>query len=198
MKPIPILAGRSCGRLLAPLLVALSVAGCAARPEGRPADAGAPLALAEGFVDAFYSFDAQRLRGTLSGAPASVPAIVYYQGWAEGGNYRVVDRKPCRVDKPDEVVCEITVKDDLIAALGTGYDVTDTFRISFKDGRIAGVRTSSNDPPQFDEALQWLRRERPEMLDGPCTGFFAGGPTPQACVRAVVKGFAEFRARRPG
>ena len=198
MKPIPILAGRGSGRRLALLLLAGLATGCAAQPGGRPADARSPLALAEAFVDAFYSFDAQRLRGALSAAPASVPAIVYYQGWAEGGNYRVVDRKPCRVDKPDEVVCDVTVKDDLIAALGTGYDVTDTFRISIEDGRIAGVRTSSNDPPEFDEALQWLRRERSEILDGPCIGFFAGGPTPQACVRAVVKGFAEFRARRPG
>lgn len=92
------------------------------------------------------------------------------------------------------VSCEITVKDDLIAALRTGYLVTDTFHLSLQSGRIVSVRTSSNDPPQFEQALDWLRRDRPHVFTGPCRGFFAGGPTPQECVRAVVRGFTEFAA----
>lgn len=90
------------------------------------------------------------------------------------------------------------MRDDLIQALGTGYDVTDTFHLTFQGRRIVGVRTGSNDPPEFDQALAWLRGERPEIWAGPCRGFFAGGPTPLACVRAVVKGFADFAARRGG
>lgn len=129
------------------------------------------------------------------GAPTSVSQILYYQGWAEGGHYVVLKRKPCRIENADEVSCEITVRDDLIAALGTGYDVTDTFHISFENSHIVMVRTSSNDPPDFDQALQWLRRERSEIFTGPCRGFFAGGPTPQDCVRAVVQGFADFKGR---
>ncbi len=77
-----------------------------------------------------------------------------------------------------------------------GYDVTDTFHLSFAHGRIVGVRTTSDDPPQFAEALQWLGRERPELMTGPCRGFFDGGPTPGDCVRAVVRGFRDFAARR--
>lgn len=132
----------------------------------------------------------------MSTAPTSIPQILYYQGWAEGGHYVVLQRQPCRFEKVDEIKCAITVRDDLIAALQTGYDVTDTFHLSIRDGRMATVRTSSNDPPEFDQALDWLRRERPEVFAGPCRGFFAGGPTPQDCVRAVVKGLADFAARR--
>lgn len=132
----------------------------------------------------------------MSSAPGSIPQILFYQGWAEGGNYVVLDRQPCRLAKADEVTCAITVRDDLIAALGTGYDVTDTFHLSLSDGRIISVRTTSNDPPEFEEALDWIRRERPDLMTGPCRGFFAGGPTPQDCVRAVARGFADFAARR--
>lgn len=176
------------------LLLASALAGCAT---GQKIPGAAPeLAAAKALIDAFYSFDPARLRGSMSDAPDSMPNILYYQGWAQGGNYRVLDRKPCRFDKADEISCSITVRDDLIGALRTGYDVTDTFHLSVDGGRIVKVWTTSNDPPEFDQALSWLRAERPDLLTGPCRGFFAGGPTPQQCVREVVKGFAEF-AERP-
>jgi hypothetical protein len=151
------------------------------------------LASAEKLIDAFYSFDPVPLRAALADAPESEPQIVYYQGWAEGGNYAVLDRKRCRSISADEVSCDIKVRDDLIAALGTGYWVTDTFHLSFRDGRIVKVRTSSDDPPDFEQALQWLKAKRPDLMMGPCRGFFAGGPTPQDCVREIVKGFAAYR-----
>lgn len=180
-------------RAISLLLLAGLLAGCATKHP--PPAAGTPLAAAEALIDAFYAFDPGRLRGALSAAPDSMPNILYYQGWAQGGNYVVRDRQPCRFEKADEIACSITVKDDLIAALGTGYDVTDTFHLTVADGRIVKVRTSSNDPPEFDRALDWLRAVRPQLMTGPCRGFFAGGPTPQACVREVVKGFAQFAAR---
>ena len=176
------------------LLLVASLIGCSAQPKNQLPSATSPIAAAEALVDAFYSFDPARLRNAMSGAKSSIPEILYYQGWAEGGHYVVLKRNPCRIEKVDEVSCDITVRDDLIAALGTGYDVTDTFHLTFRDDRIVAVRTSSNDPPQFDQALDWLRRERPELMAGPCSGFFAGGPTPQDCVRAVVNGFADFAA----
>ncbi len=178
------------------LLLGIIVSGCSIRPDSRLSRGAAPLASAEAFVDSFYSFDPVRLRGDMSGAPASMPQILYYQGWAEGGNYRVLDRKPCRFDTAQEVSCAITVQDDLITALGTGYHVTDTFHLSFQGGRIVGVRTTSDDPPEFDQALDWLRQERPTLMQQECRGFFKGGPTPQDCVRSVVKGFTQFTARR--
>ena len=186
-------------RLALTFAVMLALGGCTAPLKPQLPSGSSPLLTAERLIDAFYSFDAVPLRAALSHAPASVAQIIYYQGWAEGGNYVVLKRQPCRLTGVDQVSCEITVRDDLIAALGTGYWVTDTFHLSFRDGRIVKVRTSSNDPPDFDQALDWLKRERPGLMTGPCRGFFAGGPTPQACVRAVVDGFAAYRAaKRPG
>lgn len=172
------------------------VAGCAVPSEGPRPIVRSPLAAAESFINDFYSFDPVRLQRAMSSAPASRQEIMYYQGWAEGGNYLSLKRQPCRFEKTDEVRCDITVKDDLIAALRTGYHVTDTFHLSFSDGLIVKVRTSSNDPPEMNAAFKWLRRERPDIWAGPCRGFYAGGPTPQDCVRAVVRGFADFTERQ--
>ena len=174
---------------IALLLGAALLVGCASTP---PADGD--LATAERFIDAFYSFDRDRLAGALESAEGSKPKIVYYQGWAEGGNYRIVERQPCRA-AGDGVTCSITVKDDLIAALGVPIDVTDTFHLTFDGGKIVAVRTTSNDPPQFEQALQWVIRERAALVEKPCQGFFDGGPTPGDCVRAMVGGFAEFAVR---
>lgn len=155
------------------------------------------LEAAESLIDAFYSFDSAKLRKAMSSAGESIPQIVYYQGWAEGGNYEVLERMPCRPDGRDKVSCSITVKDDLIGALGIPMNVTDTFHISFAGGKIVKVDTSSDDPKAFHDALAWVRRERAELIDQPCRGFFEGGPTPGECVRAMVKGFAEFAAHAP-
>ena len=176
------------------LLGAFFVCGC-----GKPVDLPKPdarIQTAEAVIDAFYSFDPERLRAVLSEAPESTPRIVYYQGWAEGGNYTVVDRRPCRAENAEQISCSIKVKDDLIAALGTGYDVTDTFHLTFSDGKVIRVTTSSDDPPDFEEAQAWVQRERAELIDQPCVGFFKGGPTPQECVRAMVRGFSEFAEQR--
>ena len=183
-------------RLLRAVAAMLGLAGCSAPDPPELPGYSSHLAAAEKLIDAFYSFDPAPLRAALTDAPESAPQIVYYQGWAEGGNYAVLDRKPCLLVSADEVSCDITVRDDLIAALGTGYWVTDTFHLTFRDGRIVKVRTSSNDPPDFDQALDWVKAQRPELMTGACRGFFAGGPTPQDCVRAVVTGFADYRAAR--
>src|SRR5688500_13227518 len=88
---------------------ALVLNGCGSVLRTRTDDASR-LTAAEAFVDAFYSFDPERLTETLSAAPESVPRIAYYQGWAEGGNYTVVQRMPCRAESPELVTCSITVK----------------------------------------------------------------------------------------
>jgi hypothetical protein len=178
------------------LLVVVPVGGCTAPLHSQRPSGASQVTAAEALIDAFYSFDAGRLRSAMASAPDSLPRLLYYQGWAEGGNYVVLERRPCRLETAEEVRCDITVRDDFIAALGTGVDVTDTFHLTFREGRIVSVRNSSNDPPEFQQALEWLGRERPEILEGPCSGFFAGGPTPQDCARAAARGFADFAARR--
>ena len=152
------------------------------------------FAKAEAFVDAFYSFDADKLRPILVDAPDSAPNILFYQGWAEGGNYAVLDRMPCVAENQQVVSCSITVKDDLIGALGIDFNVTDTFHLTFSDGRIVSIETSSDDPQAYHDAEQWVQDKRPEVMEGPCQGYFDGGPTPQLCVQAMVKGYAEYAA----
>ena len=152
------------------------------------------ISAAEAFIDAFYSFNQVALEVTLSSAEESIPSIGFYQGWAEGGNYEIVDRMPCEVRSVELISCSITVKDDLIGALGVDFNVTDTFHLTFSDGSIVSVETSSNDPQVFYDAENWVRENRPELIREPCRGYRDGGPTPGKCVQAMVQGYAEFTA----
>lgn len=184
-------------RYLPAIALLLGLVGCAVPAPPQPASANPqPVVAAEKLIDSFYSFDPRQLRAALADAPASQPVLLFYQGWAEGGNYAIIERQPCQFVGKSEVTCAVTVRDDLIAALGTGFWVTDKFHLTILEGRIVKVRNSSNDPPEFNLALDWLRRERPDVMAGPCRGFFAGGPTPQDCVRAVVGGFKAYRAAK--
>lgn len=151
----------------------------------------ADLAAAEAFIDAFYSFDGGRLEDALSSAQQSIPEILYYQGWAQGGHYRIVKRQSCRASGA-EVACSITVEDDLIKALGLTFHVTDTFHLTISNGIIISVSTTSDDPPEFHKAAEWVKTERRDRFQDSCRGYFAGGPTPQECVRTMVEGFKEF------
>ena len=45
--------------------------------------------IANQFIDAFYSFNEDSLKLSLSYAEVSHPSILYYQKWAECGNYKV-------------------------------------------------------------------------------------------------------------
>lgn len=47
---------------------------------------------------------------------------LFYQGWAQGGNYEVVERFPCVQSKAETIDCSITVKDDLMGALGIDFE----------------------------------------------------------------------------
>ena len=159
-----------------------------------PLNTQARLVMAERFIDAFYSFDAEDLRDTLAAAKTSMPAIVYYQGWAQGGNYEIVNRMPCLAKTPVVISCSVTVKDDLMGALGIPFDVTDTFSLTIERGDIVSVETSSNDLDVFRSAQDWVGVHHPELLREPCRDFFNGGSTPGKCVQAMVEGFARFAA----
>ena len=175
---------------------------CASAPESparsTPDAIAIQLSAAEAVVDAFYSFEPQRLEAALAGVDGKSTAL-YYQGWAEGGNYRVQTRRPCAAVDQARIECAITVTDDIGAALG--YVATDTFIIS--TGRAEPVGTpvltaidfSSDDPPVFQAVFEWLNAERPEVFTGPCKDLFVGGTTPGACVREVVRGARDYMAR---
>ena len=146
------------------------------------ADTEALLPIAESLIDDFYSFDSVRLEQALASAGDSKASLLYYQGWAEGGNYEIVERKNCVVHSLNIVSCPITVKDDPMLALAVDFFVTDTFEIT------------SNDLPIYYQAREWVRANMPELVAQPCEGFFAGGATPGNCAQAMAEGYRHFTA----
>lgn len=182
----------------APLLILASVAlpGCGPDPAGDTQELAANLSQAEGMIDAFYSFEPDKLRPYLIQAGEAQAAILYYQGWAEGGNYKVLERAPCEPVSADTIDCAITVQDDPVLALQTGFNVTDTFTLTFADGNIVNVETSSNDQPIYYEARAWVRENMPEVVSGPCKDAYQGGTTPGDCARAMTEGYKKFMDAR--
>lgn len=160
------------------------------------ADSTTDLETAEGMIDAFYSFDADQLQPFLSEAGDSETSILGYQAWAEGGNYIVMERAPCEYEADNVIACAITVQDDPVVALETGFNVTDTFHITFEDGIIVGVDTSSNDQPIYYEARQWVEENLPEVMEGPCKRVDGVRETPGDCARAMTDGYRQFMEAR--
>lgn len=164
------------------------------------------LALAERFVDAFYSFDLRPLDALLREAGDAHSDILFYQGWAKGGHYTTVERMPCEATDPITVSCSITVQDDLVLALGIDFDVTDTFTLTIADGVIRGVDTSSNDPQLYHDARDWVWANQTPAVQGPCRGSDSETPDPERCVTAMLAGYRAYarlegltpRATAPG
>lgn len=161
----------------------------ASTPEADP-----DLVIAESFIDAFYSFDPERLAPIMADAPETAPGLLYYQGSAKGGNYEVLERTPCARDEEGIVLCPVKVKDDRVQALGTGFDVTDTFHLTFEDGVLVKVTTSSNDQDIYREAAVWVRENMPEVMEGPCANRGTAEGTPVECSRAMTAGYKAFVA----
>lgn len=152
------------------------------------------VVLAESFIDAFYSWDREALENLPWSESASLDEITFYQDWAEAGNYQILNRQPCERRGPTAVDCPVTVEDDLIKALGLDFNVTDTFRLTISEGEITGVQTGSDDPELVGQAFEWVLERNPDLMEGACQGFFAGGPTPDECIRAIIAGYEEFAA----
>lgn len=182
-------------RFLKIVVVAATACSCGrAGEDGDALSANPDLALAETFVDAFYSFDTDRLAPLLSSAGESRLRMLEYQAWAEGGHYEVIERSPCEVAEDGVVGCSITVRDDLVAALNLGWWVTDHFALSIVNGEIVSVVTSSNDPQVYHDARAWVRENRADLIEEPCadspeTGF---GLTPGLCAAAMTRGYRDF------
>lgn len=173
-------------------VLALCISAINACSDERDKALAANLETAEGMIDAFYSFDASRLRPFLSRAGEAQGRILGYQAWAEGGNYVVLERAPCAPEDDNTLACAITVRDDPVVALETGFNVTDTFHISFEDGIIVGVDTSSDDQPIYYEARQWVEDNLPAVMEGPCRRENGLRVTPGACARAMTEGYRQF------
>ena len=157
-----------------------------------PADLAVNLDTAEGMIDAFYSFDANKLQPFLSQAGEAQASILSYQAWADGGNYLVMFRGPCEEEADNIISCSITVQDDPVVALETGFNVTDTFHIQFEGSSIVGVKTSSNDQPIYFEARKWVESNLPEVMEGPCKLTDGQREKPSDCARAMTDGYQQF------
>jgi len=148
--------------------------------------------LATKFIDTFYSFNTDSLELILSAAKESQPNILYYQKWAECGNYEIVKRDTWFEKNDSLIVFPVTVKDDLMQALKIDFNVTDTFHIIIRKGRISSVQTTSNDLDVYYKAKEWVSKNRPDLIEKPCEGIWEGGPTPCACIQGMIKGFSAF------
>lgn len=157
-------------------------------------DVPAEFAIADSFVDAFYSFDPERLAPIMAAARETAPRLLDYQASAMGGNYEVLERTPCFWDQTFDIVCPVTVKDDRVQALGTGFDVTDVFHLTFEDGVLVKVTTSSNDQDIYRQAAVWVRENLPEIMEGPCANRGTPEATPVECSRAMTRGYEAFVA----
>lgn len=153
------------------------------------------ISLGNKLIDAFYSFNHDSLASLLADAKKSQPDILYYQKWAECGNYKVLDRAHYFEKNDSTVLFPVTVKDDLMKALQIDFNVTDTFHITFKNGKIIHVENSSNDVAEYYKAKTWVKDNRPELIEKPCEGIWAGGPTPCECILGMIKGFVEYKKR---
>lgn len=153
------------------------------------------LAYAESLIDAFYSFDPAQLAPLMATAKESRPRLLYYQGWAKGGNYIVLNRAPCAVEEANKVACPVTVQDDPVIALQTGFNVTDTFHLTFEGETLIKVDTSSNDQPIYYEARKWVEANMPEVMAGPCKNRNTEDSTPGDCARAMTKGYKAYYDR---
>ena len=150
------------------------------------------LKKAEAFIDAFYSFESEKLAPLLEFADTSADSILYYQAWARGGNYKVMNRGECKFSDQGTVNCPITIENDLVLALKTDFFVTDTFEITFLGSEIGKIETSSNDQPIYYDARDWVKANRPEVMQTVCRDMWKKVENAGDCVRAMHEGYKAY------
>lgn len=174
-------------RIFGLLIVVVSLSGCADDSTGET-----DIAVAEAFIDAFYSFDPDPLGALLADAGESQADMLFYQGWAQAGNYIVMNRRPCESTGDNVVSCAITVQDDLVLALGIDFDVTDTFLLTIENGLITQVDTSTDDPQLYHDARDWVWENRRDLVGKACHGDAGAMPDPKQCVLGALAGYREY------
>lgn len=101
----------------------------------------------------------------------------------------MLQRQPCRLDSSSVILYSINVHNDPLQALQTGFNVTDTFHLTFENSHIMSIDTCSNDQPTYFEAKQWIETNMPEVMNGPCDN---DTNTPSDCARAMAEGYKHF------
>ncbi len=149
------------------------------------------LYTAESFLDAFYTFEKNKLNRFLAPG-ADADRVLYYQAWAQAANYKVKQRRACAYTASKAIVCAVTVTDDFGQTMG--YVATDTFTMSIQKNIITAISFEGDDPPIFEALFEWIAMNNPQVLGGPCKDLFNGGKTPADCARAVAAAAKEFVA----
>lgn len=96
---------------------------------------------------------------------------------------------PYELGAEKTINCSIIVKDDLTAALGIDFNVTDTFHLTLPNVRIISVATSSNDPQEYYGAEELAEKNCLEFVEESCKQSKDRPPTPGDCARGYVRGF---------
>jgi len=149
------------------------------------------LQIAESILDAFYTFDQNKLTQFLVPS-ADADRVLYYQAWAQAANYKIKNRNLCVHNASKAIVCAVTVNDDFGQTMG--YVATDTFTMTIQENKVSAISFVGDDPPIFQQLFAWIAKNKPQVLSGPCKDLFNGGKTPGDCARAVVAAAKEFMA----
>lgn len=170
------------------LVLVLLLSACS--PESADSTSASTAAVADQFIDAFYSWDEEQLRHAVAAASREdIERVLYYQGWAVGAHYKIQTRRPC-TQTGNVATCKITVTDDFGEAMA--YTATDTFELILKNEVIVNVTFQGDDPAIFGELQAWIGEHQPGIYSGPCKDLFAGGKTPGDCARAVATAAKTF------
>ena len=178
------------------VLCSIGVTGCSGEKSTASLQAE-NLDVAEGMIDAFYSFDPRRLQPFLEKASYPIQlSNLRYQGWAEGSNYRVVSRMPCVTESETEVSCSVIFKDDPSVVLEIDFDIMETFHLTFEDGDIKNAIMNSNDQRSLFEARKWVGANMPQIFEGPCKNGGDERKVSASCARGMTQGYRQFMAAK--
>ena len=64
--------------------------------------------------------------------------------------------------------------------------------MTIQENKVSAISFEGDDPPVFEALFEWIAKNQPQVLSGPCKDLFEGGKTPGACARAVVVAAKEF------
>lgn len=150
------------------------------------------LEQAEEIMDAVLSLDPARLEG-LDLPEVTLDDLTYWQLYSDAVGISSVTRSLCEQTSPTTTSCRFTYIDDLVqlAAAETTLVEESFIIVVGADGDVAAVRHRPSSPPAVTTAIADSRETHPEVWDGPCSNWFAGGSTPAECGKALVEIFRD-------
>lgn len=157
--------------------------------------AGERVAIAEGILDAFYTFDEQQLREAI-GSDLTDQSVLFNQGDGEHLNLQLVNRQPCVAAGQSQVLCPVTSADDITRAFG--FEWSEQLNLVFADDRIisANWQIVAEVPAHYDAFWTWLGETHPSIQDVTCGGWEMDldDPGRGACWAAILATIPDFKA----